>query len=42
MIGALAKKLGVEFDDINKALKLAIKPKLYEMNLEALKRGYAL
>jgi len=40
MIGAMAKKLGISFDQINEALKLAVKPKLYDVNLIALKEGY--
>jgi len=40
MIGALAKKLGISFEDIDAALKSAVKPKLYEINLTALKTGY--
>ena len=40
MIGALARNLKVEFDDVAKALQSAVKPKLFEINLEALKRGY--
>lgn len=42
MIGVLAKSLNIAFEDIAKALEMAVKPKLYEINLEALKRGYNL
>lgn len=40
MIGAMAKQLGISFEQINEALKLAVKPKLYDINLLALKEGY--
>lgn len=40
MLGALAKRLGVGFDAIDAALKAAVKPKLYDVNRRALKRGY--
>ncbi len=42
MIGVLAKSLGIAFDDISAALAAAVKPKLYDINLAALKRGYEL
>lgn len=42
MIGALAKNLGIEFEKLDAALKIAVKPKLYDLNLAALKRGYYL
>lgn len=42
MIGALAKNLGIGFDDIAAALKAAVKPKLYDINLVALTKGYNL
>ncbi|MEG2273950.1 MAG: indolepyruvate oxidoreductase subunit beta [Clostridia bacterium] len=40
MLGALAKSLGVKFSDLDEALKIAVKPSFYDINLEALKRGY--
>ncbi len=40
MIGALAKNLNIPFEDIALALKSAVKPKLYDINLVALERGY--
>lgn len=42
MIGALAKSLGIPFEQIDAALKAAVKPKLYDMNRAALERGYNL
>ena len=42
MIGALAKSLGIPFEQIDAALKAAVKPKLYDMNRVALERGYNL
>lgn len=42
MIGALAKQLGLSFDDIDNALKQTIKPNLYELNRKALEKGYNL
>lgn len=42
MIGALAKSLNVPFEDISKALEMAVKPKLFEINLKALEKGYNL
>ena len=40
MIGALAKQLGISFDEIDNALKQTIKPALYELNKAALEKGY--
>ena len=40
MLGALAADLGVPFEKIDAALKAAVKPKLYDINRKALKRGY--
>lgn len=42
MIGALAKSLDVPFSQMDSALKQAVKPKLYEINSLALKKGYDL
>ena len=42
MIGALAKQLGLSFDEIDNALKQTIKPNLYELNRKALEKGYNL
>ncbi len=42
MIGALAKQLGLSFEEIDSALKKTIKPALYELNRKALERGYNL
>jgi len=42
MIGALAKSLKIPFEDISKALEMAVKPKLFEINLKALEKGYNL
>ncbi len=42
MIGALAKILGITFDQIAAALKMAVKANFYEINLKALKCGYEL
>lgn len=40
MLGVTAKKMGVSYDDIEKALKMTVSPKLVEMNITALKLGY--
>ena len=40
MLGALAADIGVPFEKIDAALKAAVKPKLYDINRKALKRGY--
>ncbi len=40
MLGALAADIGVAFEKIDAALKAAVKPKLYDINRKALKRGY--
>ena len=42
MIGALAKQLGLSFEEIDEALKQTIKPNLYELNRKALEKGYNL
>lgn len=42
MLGALAKNLGISFDQMAAALKAAVKPKLCDINLKALERGYYL
>lgn len=42
MIGALAKRLNVSFADIAEALKRTVKPAVFEINLKALERGYAI
>ena len=42
MIGALAKQLGLSFEEIDEALKQTIKPNLYELNRNALEKGYNL
>ena len=39
-LGAQAADLGVPFEKIDAALKAAVKPKLYDINRKALKRGY--
>ena len=40
MIGALAKQLGLSFEDVDSALQKTIKPALYELNRKALEAGY--
>lgn len=42
MIGALAKKLNFEYEDINKALVMTVPSKLLSINETALKLGYEL
>lgn len=40
MLGVLAKKLDINFEDMKKALLNVVKPKFAEINLKALERGY--
>ena len=40
MLGLLAKKLDIDYDDIKKALLQIVKPKFIDINLKALERGY--
>ena len=40
MLGALAAHMGVHFEEIDRALKAAVKPKLYDINRRALECGY--
>jgi indolepyruvate ferredoxin oxidoreductase beta subunit len=40
MIGALAKRLDIPFAQISEALKRAVKPAFFDINLKALERGF--
>jgi len=40
MIGSLAKQLNIPFEEMDEALKETIKPALYELNKQALYKGY--
>ena len=40
MLGLLAKKLNIEYEDMKKALLQIVKPKFVDINLQALERGF--
>lgn len=42
MLGALAKGLDIPFEQISQALRVSVKPNLYDINLKALEKGYNL
>lgn len=42
MLGALAKSLDIPFQQMTQALRMAVKPKIFDINLLALEKGYNL